>query len=316
MVLLQIRVSPFLVDFGHWVYHDQNGLPVPSFEGLGKFSVWARASSSDPSAVRKAASRQWGRWGLAWMELAVAQADLLYHGVRVPHSADARMPLISPNVVMRELIAAAESTGGYDVSSSNCHHAVREAFRVCLQDPNQCPSMPDQVVTKIAGVMKATGHDPEDETALFAPRCGPIEAVGCRAPGLYERESNHFPIVSNCPDEKHGEALVCAELSVWMARDNPTELGDVPRGFVVHKWIKREPEPDGKKTGSEPPQWAIMTNPLDELNVYIPFRNTRDFVDILVDLAVGSRGDQEGKESVPPEHQIGVHGGMWTALHP
>jgi hypothetical protein len=59
-----------------------------------------------------------------------------------------------------------------------------------------------------------------------------------------------------------------------------------------------------------------VTDPGDESTVYVPFRNTRDFVDILVDLAVGSRGDQEGNENVSPEHQIGVHGGMWTALHP
>lgn len=56
-------------------------------------------------------------------------------------------------------------------------------------------------------------------------------------------------------------------------------------------------------------QWAILTNPANVDLVYVVFRGTDSATDVLVDLGSTSR-------NVGDDCDIGVHSGIWDALHP
>lgn len=187
---------------------------------------------------------------------------------------------------IKDVHKAMVDLGGYNVLSSNCHHAALAGFNRCAAPGAQARSFwddPNGILVGAGRWLKTFGVDVND---FESESCGCDIGIDSQSSGS-SFYGHGFVILNTTPGGTFEEALKAAELSELIYSE-----GRQPPGWC------EEYEVDRKSNVA----WAVYTS---QDTIHIVFKGTTEALDAVVDMDV----------TMAEAFGLGVHGGMNTALN-
>ncbi|CAK9074738.1 unnamed protein product [Durusdinium trenchii] len=182
-------------------------------------------------------------------------------------------------LTMKKLWEVAMSTGKYDLTRSNCHHAAQAVYNACVphSDPHlKVLKIPNALLTSVAALVKplllgsrsSTSQSSSVAVSSELGESGSASRINRGAPFPFEMVGEAGRV--------HPGHLKAAYLAKWVYQLRQEELTGLGGLLNIHLHVLR-------RMGDENPtpvQWAVLE---DEDAFYVTFKGTDNFVDVVID---------------------------------